>query len=219
MLRVDPNRAILCGCDGDFPLPCKIAQMSRPQDAWFPFDLRIASKRRFSLRLNRTRVIPTAEFLAISGSAVKIAGGWRCAWVWCSQPALSFLRSCHSTVGGPKWTTLDLKWAKMDILVQFGPCWPRIACYRETISAIPPYCTLWGFWCLNMANCVRYPLALEVRYPPPPQKGYLSDTCAIPYENKANGCDTPLCDTILKGYCAISGGISHWAAEVWSREC
>ena len=48
---------------------------------------------------------------------------------------------------------------------------------------------------------------------PPPQKGYLSDTCAIPYENKANGCDTPLCDTISKGYCAIRGGISHWAAK------
>ena len=31
---------------------------------------------------------------------------------------------------------------------------------------------------------------MEVRYPPP-QKGYLSDTCAIPYENKAHGCDTP----------------------------
>ena len=44
----------------------------------------------------------------------------------------------------------------------------------------------------------------------PPQKGYLSDTCAIPYENKANGCDTPLCDTISKRYCAIWGGISHW---------
>ena len=41
---------------------------------------------------------------------------------------------------------------------------------------------------------------------PPPQKGYLSDTCAIPYENKANGCDTPLCDTISKGSCAIRGG-------------
>ena len=40
---------------------------------------------------------------------------------------------------------------------------------------------------------------------PPPQKGYLSDTCAIPYENKANGCDTPLCETISKGYCAIWG--------------
>ena len=49
---------------------------------------------------------------------------------------------------------------------------------------------------------------------PPPQKGYLSDTSAIPYENKANGCDTPLCDTISKGYCAIWGGISHWAAKV-----
>ena len=47
----------------------------------------------------------------------------------------------------------------------------------------------------------------------PPSKGYLSDTCAIPYENKANGCDTPLCDTISKGYCAIWGGISHWAAK------
>ena len=49
---------------------------------------------------------------------------------------------------------------------------------------------------------------------PPPQKGYLSDTGAIPYENKANGCDTPLCDTISKGYCAIGGSISHWAAKI-----
>ena len=53
---------------------------------------------------------------------------------------------------------------------------------------------------------------MEVRYPPP-QKGYLSDTCAIPYKNKANGCDTPLCDTISRGYCAIWGGIPHWAAK------
>ena len=53
---------------------------------------------------------------------------------------------------------------------------------------------------------------------PPPQKGYLSDTCAIPYENKANGCDTPLCDTISKGYCAKGGGISHWAAKELHRE-
>ena len=54
---------------------------------------------------------------------------------------------------------------------------------------------------------------------PPPQKGYLSDTCAIPYENKANGCDTPLCDTISKGSCAIWGGISHWAAKAVHRPC
>ena len=43
----------------------------------------------------------------------------------------------------------------------------------------------------------------------PPQKGYLSDTGAIPYENKANACDTSLCDTISKGYCAIWGGVSR----------
>ena len=87
----------------------------------------------------------------------------------------------------------------------------------------PPYCTLLGFWCLNMANWVRYPLPLFWAFPPwrarevevldPPSKWYLSDTCAIPHENKANGCDTPLCDTISKGYCAIWGGISHWAAK------
>ena len=34
--------------------------------------------------------------------------------------------------------------------------------------------------------------------PPPPQKGYLSDTGAIPSENKANGCETPLCNSISK---------------------
>ena len=45
---------------------------------------------------------------------------------------------------------------------------------------------------------------MEVRYPPP-SKGYLSDTCTIPYENKANGCDIPLCDAISKGYYAIWG--------------
>ena len=39
----------------------------------------------------------------------------------------------------------------------------------------------------------------------PPQKGYLSDTSAIPSENKAHGCDTPFCGTISKGYCAIWG--------------
>ena len=49
---------------------------------------------------------------------------------------------------------------------------------------------------------------MEVRYPPP-EKGYLSDTGAIPYENKAIGCDTPLCDTISKGYCAIWGEVSR----------
>ena len=63
----------------------------------------------------------------------------------------------------------------------------------------------------------RFPLGEHAKWrcdTPSPQKGYLSDTCAIPYENKASGCDTPLCDTISKGYCAIWGGILHWAAKI-----
>ena len=58
----------------------------------------------------------------------------------------------------------------------------------------------------------RFPLGQHAKWrcdTPPPQKGYLSDTRVIPYENKANGCNTPLCDTIWKGYCVIWGGISH----------
>ena len=40
---------------------------------------KIASERRFSLRLKGTNLIPTAEFPAIPESAVKIASEWRCA--------------------------------------------------------------------------------------------------------------------------------------------
>ena len=48
---------------------------------------------------------------------------------------------------------------------------------------------------------------MEVRYPPPPgkQKSYLSDTCAIPHENKAKWVRYPLCNTISKGHRAIWG--------------
>ena len=54
----------------------------------------------------------------------------------------------------------------------------------------------------------RFPLGEHSRSGgaiPPFLRGYLSDTRSIPHENKANGCDTPLCDTISKGYCAIWG--------------
>ena len=62
----------------------------------------------------------------------------------------------------------------------------------------------------------RFPLGEHAKWrcDTPPSKGYLSDAGAIPYENKANGCDTPLRDTISKGYCAIWGGISPWAAKL-----
>ena len=55
---------------------------------------------------------------------------------------------------------------------------------------------------------------MEVRYPPPSKGVSQRYLRGIPCENKANGCDTPLCDTISKGYCAIWGGISHWAAKI-----
>ena len=86
--------------------------------------------------------------------------------------------------------------------------YPPIARYR--VFGVSP----WPIGCDTPSPFFeRFPCKVEVRYPPPPQNGYLRDTCAIPYENKANGCDTQLCDTISKGYCAIWGGISHWAAK------
>ena len=104
--------------------------------------------------------------------------------------------------GGSKWAILVVA--------------PYCAIPRDYLSDTPyPLLREMDFWCLNIANWVRYPLP-KWRCdtpPPPPQKGHLSDTCAIPSENKANGCDTPLCDTISKGYCAIWGAISHWAAK------
>ena len=91
----------------------------------------------------------------------------------------------------------------------------------------PPYCALWGFWCLNMANRVRYPLPLFLSVsfplgehakwrcdtPPPPTKGYLSDTCAIPYETRQNA------SAILsrKGIARYGRGILHWAAKSPNR--
>ena len=74
----------------------------------------------------------------------------------------------------------------------------------------PTYPALWAFGCLNMKSLGAVPLplplacALEVRYPY--AKGYLSDTCARPLENKTKCVRYPLCDNILKRYCAIWGG-------------
>ena len=66
------------------------------------------------------------------------------------------------------------------------------------LGAIPPPGLLWVFLSWRA-------LEVEARYPP--TKSVSQRYCAIPYENKANGCDTPLCDTISKGYYAI-GGVS-----------
>ena len=104
---------------------------------------------------------------------------------------------------------------------------PLVAPYRAILRdylSDAPYCALWGFWCLNMANWVRYPLPFSERFPlgehakwrcdTPPQKGYLSDTCATPYENKANGCDTPLCKHYLERVLRDMGGYLTLAAKL-----
>ena len=49
---------------------------------------------------------------------------------------------------------------------------------------------------------------------PPPQKGYLSDTCAITYENKAKRVRYPPLRYYLERVLRDMGGISHWAAKL-----
>ena len=49
--------------------------------------------------------------------------------------------------------------------------------------------------------------------PPPPQKGYLSDTCTIPYENKARSVRNPPLGYYLERVLHDMGGISNWAAK------
>ena len=80
----------------------------------------------------------------------------------------------------------------------------RIARYRETVSEKPPDCALWGLLPFLPSLLVSQHGQLGAIPPPPfferfpsgehakwrcdtpPPKGYLSDTCATPYENKAN---------------------------------
>ena len=102
---------------------------------------------------------------------------------------------------------------------------PYCAVLRDTatISAIPPYCayevfgvSTWPIGCDTPPPFLSVSPLESMRSGgaiPPAQMGYLSDTCAIPYENKAQRMRYPLCDTVSKRYCAIWGGISHWAAK------
>ena len=49
--------------------------------------------------------------------------------------------------------------------------------------------------------------------PPPSKRGISAILTRYPKKTRQSACDTPLCDTISKGYCVIWGGISHWAAK------
>ena len=61
------------------PLPCRIARFFKAPTCAISSAKKIASERRFSLRLKGTNLIPTAEFPAIPESAAKIASEPRCA--------------------------------------------------------------------------------------------------------------------------------------------
>ena len=83
---------------------------------------------------------------------------------------------------------------------------PYCAIPRDYLSDTLLACALWGFWCLNMANWVRYPPPFPERFPPgdhakwrcdppPPHKTGISAILArYPMKTMQNTCDTPLCD-------------------------
>ena len=153
-------------------------------------------------------------------------------WCWPAKFAVQCCRGCFS-LGDRCWLPKTSSWV-WGLRISNGPkisVYYPIFCQSSPISQVRlksilsdfssrPWRNLPPTWVIHMPPSELFPPGLrawracevEVRYPPL-KKGYLSDTCAIPCENKAHGCDTPLCDTISKGYCAIWGGFSHWAAS------
>ena len=86
----------------------------------------------------------------------------------------------------------------------------------------PPVVRYGGFWCLNMADWVRYPLPLfsafppwragevEVRYPPPPQKRGISAILArYPFKTRQMGAIPPSAILSRKGIARWGGGVSR----------
>ena len=92
-----------------------------------------------------------------------LGGGWSKGHNHCEQ------NICEQTVAFPNMASFSMS-SSMLAMASFvlsvsktSVCWwrpqwghrlsgPRIARYRKTISAIPPCCALWGFWCLKMTN-------------------------------------------------------------------
>ena len=87
---VHQNRAILCGCGGDFDCSQRIARSSGAPRCAISSAKKIASEPRFLLRIQWVKMVLAAEFPAIPSSAAKIASERRCAilvhsasWTWC----------------------------------------------------------------------------------------------------------------------------------------
>ena len=142
----------------------------------------------------------------------------RCSWLhWQGQP----IRLQQREIFLPTLPTQDLPGCtrlRNDRLS--GP----VVRATATISAIPPYCTLRGIECLNMAKLDAVPLALacalEVRYPC--KRGvsqqYLGDTIC---KQGQNACDTPSAILSRKdiarygGYLALAAKITDSMSYEW----
>ena len=109
----------------------------------------------------------------------------------------------------------------------FGLVAPYCAIPRDYLSDTdtPLLCAILGFGVSTWPIGCDVPSPFSERFSlgehakwrcdtPPPPKGYLSDTFATPYESKANGSDTPLCN-YLERVLRDMGGISRWAAKLF----
>ena len=76
---------------------------------------------------------------------------------------------------------------------------------HDQLGVIPPP----PFMSLSPLESIRSGGAI----PPPPQKGYLSDTCAIPHEDKVTRVRYPPLRYYLERVLRDMGGIPHWAAK------
>ena len=96
---------------------------------------------------------------------------------------------------------------KLQLSALSGPGLPVLGDTARVSRRYPPIARYGVFGVLTWAKWVRYPL------PSPPQKGYLSDTCVIPYDNKAKRVRCPPLRYYLERVLRDMGGISHWTAK------
>ena len=80
---------------------------------------------------------------------------------------------------------------------------PCCAIPRDYLTDTLLACALWGFWCLNMANWLRYPPPFSERFPlgehakwrcdtPPHNRGISAILARYYMKTRQNACDTPL---------------------------
>ena len=119
----------------------------------------------------------------------------------------------------PKYVSSDFGAAVDKLIVALYCAMPR-----DYLSATPLLCAMgffgvaaWPIGCdtpfLSMSPHGEH-VKWRCNTPPPQTKGVSQRYLCDKIKTRQNRFDTPLCDTISEGYCAIWGGISHWAAKL-----